>query len=174
MTLFFPPFNIYDFPTRFYLQVSRQLNTECEVGGPETNRLKDDLSHPSTSPQLMLVPLNLISSQEASCLITILYAHLHWVRNKQLVSLTVPAFARLTGSSEGTVSGVLWVSGPVQRRLPPRDAPGDFRGTSQTYKLKTLFLFQCFTSLLQHPSLSWMLHVYTALNVTPAKAPLSH
>lgn len=104
----FFPLNIHDFPTRFYLHVSRQLNTECEVGGPETNGLRDGLSYPSTSIQLMLVPLNLTSSQEASRLITtFLYTHRHWVLNKQHLSLTVSTSAWSTGSSEGSS---LWSS----------------------------------------------------------------
>lgn len=52
------------------------------------------------------------------------------------------------------------------------DTLGDFRGTSQNYRMRTLLLFQYFLSLLQHRSLSWMLGVCNSLSVTPADNPL--
>lgn len=65
---------ILDFPIRFYLHISRQSNAHCAVRWPETNGLRDGFIPSFNFQQLVLVTLNLRNSQEALCLITMLYS----------------------------------------------------------------------------------------------------
>lgn len=78
------------------------------------------------------------------------YGCLHWVLNKYLLSLTVSTLTWFTGLHEGNspLSSLGQPHGVA--RSAARDAPGDFRGTSRNYKMKTLFLSQCISSLLKH------------------------
>lgn len=123
-----------------------RLHTECEVGWPETNGVRDDLFHPSTSTHLLLV-LWKLSSQEASCVIVIYYGHLHWVLNKWVFSLTVSTVTWFTGLVKETVSSVLWVSHVAQRYLPPGtpQAPSEAQHRITEWKPDSFFsAFQVF------------------------------